>query len=188
MLLDNGWRINEIEDFERDFSFVKDFEIDSLDLILDSLVKIYGIFLLRFNPNLHAKEYIAKMVSDKIAFYIQKKFDKIIPTKDHIKSCERCGHDMSSEIIRGNKINELNQENGDLFFDIIYNYVYLMIGNRFIGSETRKVLSCLFGAMDIPKEYMRHKIEEEKKSMDSNDLDGIDKRLISFYESLLNRL
>lgn len=115
VLLDNGWRINEIEDFERDFNYVKDFEIDSLDLILDSLVKIYGIFLLRFNLNLYAKEYIAKLVSNKIAFYIQKKFDKIIPTKDHIKSRECCGHDMSSQIIRRNKINELNLENGDLF-------------------------------------------------------------------------
>lgn len=95
---------------------------------------------------------------------------------------------MSSQILRRNKINELNLENGDLFFDIIHNYVYLMIGNRVIGNETRKVLSCLFDAMDLPKEYMRHKIEEQKKSMGSNDSDGIDKRLLSFYENLLNRL
>ncbi len=188
VLLNNGWRINEIEDFERDFDYVKDFEIDSLNLLLEFLVKIYGIFLLRFNLNLHAKEYIAKLVSDKIAFYIQKKFDKIIPTKDHTKSCECCGHDMSSQILRRNKINELNLENGNLFFDIIHNYVYLMIGNRFIGNETRKILSCLFDAMEVPKEYMRQKIEEQKKSLGSNDSDEIDKRLLSFYENLLNRL
>jgi hypothetical protein len=87
-----------------------------VDILLDSLVNTYGLYILEFNLNTFAKEYIAKLFSDKIAFYIQKKFDKIIiPSRDYKKKCSNCGEDLIPQILKKAKINEIYQENGNLF-------------------------------------------------------------------------
>lgn len=188
LLLSKGWNKEEIEDYEQDFEKVKLFEVDSLNMLLDSLMNNYGLYLLRFNLNAHAKEFIAKLFSDKIAYYIQKKYDKIVPEKDYNKKCEKCNHDLSPQILKKNKIYEIYQNNDTLFFGRIQLYVKPIIANRFIGNETKMLLSCAFDIMDFPEEHIQNRINHEKNSMDSNSLDELDIKVNSFYDELLNRI
>ena len=190
LLLSKSWHPDEIEDYVQNYEDIIDFEVDSLNILLDALINVYGIFLLRFNPNEYCKELISKTFSNNMSFYIQKKLDKAYPL-DYQRSCKKCGHDLSEEIVKRNwlkKVGEIYKNNGDLICDRLNDYVPSMMGNRFIGSGMKEIFFIIFDIMDLPKHYVERLVDRDTKLVKSPETGKEDSQMRLFYNALLNRL
>jgi DNA-binding HxlR family transcriptional regulator len=190
LLLSKSWHPDEIEDYVHNYEDIMYFEVDSLHMILDALINVYGIFLLRFNPNEYCKGLISRTFSINMSFYIQKKLDKAYPL-DYQMSCKKCGHDLSKQIVKRNwlkKVGEIYKNNGDLIFDRLNDYVPSIIGNRFIGSGVKEIFFVIFDIMDLPKHYVEQLVDRETKLMKSPETGKEDSQMRLFYNALLNRL
>lgn len=191
LLLSKNWDHDEIEDYVQDYEAIMDFEVDSLHMMLDTLINVYGIFLLRFNPNEYCKEIISKTFSSNMSFYIQKKLEKTYPLGDYQRSCKKCGNDLSKEIVKKNrlkKVAEIYKNNGEFLFDWLSDSVPSMIGNRFIGSRVKEILFYMFDTIDLPKDYVKQLVERETKLIKSRETFEEDGQMLLFYNALLNRL
>jgi DNA-binding MarR family transcriptional regulator len=185
------WSKYEIENYLLHLEYVNCHEIDYLDIMLNVIENIYAVFLLKFNPNKDAKDYLNKLISDKFVYYLQSKFDKTITVNDS-NHCKICEHDNTYQISTKQKIDEMYKEMGERLFDGIDDGARFLLNHKLISTEVKGVIYSTFDLIDFPKEYIEHKIDEEKSVVNLGELDNKSieniKPFHSFLDSFLRRV
>ena len=131
---------------------------DLLSVLLDGIVNKYALFLLEFNPNSLAKEFLSEVVIGRLSKYLLLKVESIVKY-DYFR-CEKCGMDLSEKVTAQHRIKEMTEENGSRLFDFLDDYVHIPFNNRHIGNEVKHIVSCLISVFHLPKDYVERKIEE----------------------------
>ena len=72
-----------------------------------------------------------------------------------------------NQMVTKDRINEMVEENGLLFFDFLEGQVYIPYNYRHIRNEVKNIIACLFSIFHLPKEYVERRIKKEIEKIDS---------------------
>ena len=112
LLLNRGLNQQEIDSYRDDPEYAEDFVSSSLSVLLDGIVNKYALFLLEFNPNSHAKEFLKEVIIHRLSNYLLLKVETMVKEEHIVAKCCGCDADLSKQVTARYRINEMVEENG----------------------------------------------------------------------------
>ena len=165
LLLSRGLNHQEIDKHNDHLGFAEAFERDSISLLIDEIGNKYAMFLLKFNPNSYAREYLKEVITRQLSRYLLLKVETLV--EDNYFRCEKCGIDLSKQVTTKHRTNEIIEENGLRLFDFLDDYMYILFNNRHFSNDVRGILSSLFSVVHLPKEYVEQKVKKIIEEIES---------------------
>jgi hypothetical protein len=178
LLLNRGLNQQEIDSYRDDLGYAEDFVSNSLSVLSDGILDKYALFLLEFDPNSHAKEFLKEVVIDRLSKYLLLRVETIVK-EEHLKCECGCGKDLSKQVTARHRINEIVEENGSRLFTPLIDYTY-PFNNRHIKDEVKSIVSCLFSIFHLPKKYVEQEVKkniEQIEEIESHPSSKVSSRL-----------
>ena len=161
LLLNRGLNRQEIDRYEDHIIYAEAFERDSISILIDGIANKYALFLLESSPNNYAKEFLNEITTRRLSHYMLIRIESIV-RDEHFRSDKY----EIKQIVTKNRINEMVEENGLLFFDFLEGQVYIPYNYRHIRNEVKNIIACLFSIFHLPKEYVERRVKKEIEKMD----------------------
>lgn len=158
LLLGRGLNQQEIDSYRDDLGYAEDFVSDSLSILSEGILNKYALFLLEFDPNSRAEEFLKEVIIHRLSKYLLLRVETIV--KEHHLKCEKCGMDLSKQVTARHRIDEMIEENGSRLFNFLEDYVQIPFNNRHIKDEVKGIISCLFSTFHLSRSYIESKLEE----------------------------
>ena len=133
-------------------------------MIKKGIENIYAIFLLKFKPNKEAKEYLNNLISNKLIYCLEKKFDKSkLVNKSPI--CKKCGQADTYQKSTKQKMDEMYDEMGERLFDTVDDNIRILLPHRFISKEIKNLIFSTVGYDGYSKRVNRTKNKRNRRTI-----------------------
>jgi hypothetical protein len=155
LLLNRGLNRQEIDKYTAHCAWAWMFERDSISVLIDGIVNKYALFKLEFSLNNYAKEFLKEIITRKLSKYLLIRIEDTV--KDEYIRSEKYEIDLPKQVATKNRINEMIEKNGFLFFYFLDRQI--PYSNRHIRNEVKNIVSSLFSIFHLPMEYVEQKIK-----------------------------